>query len=51
MSRSYHTLRRHIHNVLNAWRPDLRQVTLIMEDWGTAFRWAIVRRPRTSGGW
>ncbi|MCL4238660.1 MAG: alpha/beta fold hydrolase [Anaerolineae bacterium] len=37
-NRSYHTLRRHIHNVLEFVAAlDLRQVTLIMEDWGTAF--------------
>lgn len=37
-SRSYHTLRRHIHNVMECLTTlDLRDVTLIMEDWGTAF--------------
>lgn len=37
-SRSYHTLRRHVHNVLECMDAlDLHQVTLIMEDWGTAF--------------
>lgn len=37
-SRRYHTLRRHIYNTIEFMRGlELRNVTLIMEDWGTAF--------------